>query len=110
MVKLYAPKIFSCENSVFVTEKNNLKNVKSSFDKAVEESNKLNVGANISAALQLYSLYKQATEGDLNSSLSEHPIDDIVKAKHEAWASLKGKSVAEAKTEFIRLVHSLKNQ
>ncbi|MCW3108906.1 MAG: acyl-CoA-binding protein [Segetibacter sp.] len=109
MVKLYPPKIFCCENSIFTTQKTNLKNVKSSFYKAVEESNLLHLTANTEVSLQLYSLYKQATQGDINFAPTNDPIDEIAKAKYEAWASLKGKSMAEAKSEYIKLVNSLKN-
>ncbi|HRF19624.1 MAG TPA: acyl-CoA-binding protein, partial [Chitinophagaceae bacterium] len=58
--------------------------------------------------LQLYALYKQSTEGDNNSEPPSNPFDFVGKAKYEAWAALKGKSLTEAMTEYIELVKKLK--
>jgi acyl-CoA-binding protein len=42
--------------------------------------------------LQLYSLYKQATEGDIAGDPPSNPFDFVAKAKYEAWAELSGKT------------------
>jgi acyl-CoA-binding protein len=59
--------------------------------------------------LQLYALYKQATEGD---AIDERPggFDFKAIAKHDAWADLRGKSRDEAMTEYVALVETLHQQ
>lgn len=56
--------------------------------------------------LQLYALYKQATEGDVSG---ERPggFDFKAIAKFDAWEDLKGKSKEQAMQEYIILVDSL---
>ena len=58
--------------------------------------------------LQLYSLYKQATEGDVNSEPPSNPFDFVNKAKHQAWSDLKGKTKEEAMQSYVSLVEKLK--
>ena len=59
--------------------------------------------------LQLYALYKQATEGDV---AGERPggFDFKAIAKFDAWAELKGKKQDEAKKDYISLVEKLHQQ
>jgi diazepam-binding inhibitor (GABA receptor modulating acyl-CoA-binding protein) len=59
--------------------------------------------------LQLYSLYKQATDGDVNTEPPSNPFDFVAKAKYNAWSALKGKSTADAMKEYVDLVKKLKN-
>jgi diazepam-binding inhibitor (GABA receptor modulating acyl-CoA-binding protein) len=56
--------------------------------------------------LKLYSLYKQATEGDNNE---DRPggFDFVAAAKYNSWFALKGKSKEEASLEYIDLVNQL---
>ncbi|OWY39519.1 acyl-CoA-binding protein [Xenophilus sp. AP218F] len=56
--------------------------------------------------LQLYALFKQATEGDASG---ERPgmMDFINRAKFDAWEKLKGKSADEAKQEYVDVVKRL---
>jgi acyl-CoA-binding protein len=82
--------------------------IKQQFDEAVSESKSLPERPSNDTLLQLYSLYKQATEGDVNSDPPANPFDFIAKAKYEAWTNLKGKSKTEAMTEYIALVKKLK--
>ena len=58
------------------------------------------------ALLQLYALYKQATEGDV---ATEKPgFSDLVgRAKWDAWNKLQGLSREEAMQQYIDLVTSL---
>jgi diazepam-binding inhibitor (GABA receptor modulator, acyl-CoA-binding protein) len=83
--------------------------VKSLFEKAVDDSKTLHEKPSNETLLQLYSLYKQATEGDVNVEPPSNPFDFVAKAKYEAWAALKGKSNAEAQHEYISLVNKLKS-
>lgn len=78
------------------------------FEKAVKDSESLSERPSNDTLLQLYALYKQATEGDNNKIAPENPFDFVKKAKHEAWLSLKGKSNDEAMKEYIQLVEKLK--
>ncbi|MEI9908916.1 MAG: acyl-CoA-binding protein [Bacteroidota bacterium] len=78
------------------------------FEQAVEESKSLSVRPSNDTLLQLYSLYKQATEGDVNTDPPSNPFDFVSKAKYEAWVNLKGKSKEEAMHDYTDLVDKLK--
>ena len=78
------------------------------FEKAVKDSESLSERPSNDTLLQLYALFKQATEGDNLREAPENPFDFVKKAKHEAWLSLKGKSNDEAMKEYIQLVEKLK--
>ena len=78
------------------------------FDQAVSDSKTLSDRPSQGTLLQLYSLYKQASEGDINVEPPANPFDFVAKAKYEAWQSLKGKSQDEAMWEYIDLVTKLK--
>jgi diazepam-binding inhibitor (GABA receptor modulator, acyl-CoA-binding protein) len=56
--------------------------------------------------LQLYGLYKQATEGDVTG---ERPgmFDFKGAAKYDAWASRKGLTTDEAMRAYVELVDKL---
>ncbi len=56
--------------------------------------------------LRLYSLYKQATEGDVKGT--RPGIFDLRgRAKYDSWSSLKGTSREQAEKEYIHLVADL---
>lgn len=78
------------------------------FDQAVSDSKTLSDRPSQGTLLQLYSLYKQASEGDINIDPPANPFDFVAKAKYEAWNSLKGKSRDQAMWEYIDLVTKLK--
>jgi diazepam-binding inhibitor (GABA receptor modulator, acyl-CoA-binding protein) len=78
------------------------------FEQAVEESKSLSERPSNETLLQLYSFYKQATEGDVNGE-APNMFDFVAKAKYEAWSALKGKPKEEAIQEYINLVQKLKN-
>lgn len=82
--------------------------MKDLFEKAVAESKTLSQKPDNDTLLTLYSLYKQATEGDLNIDLPSNPFDFVAKAKYSAWENLKGKTKEEAMKEYIALVSKLK--
>ena len=79
------------------------------FEKAVAESKNLTERPGNDNLLQLYSLYKQSTEGDVNIDPPLNPFDFVSKAKYEAWAGLKGKSKETAMQDYIELVGKLKS-
>lgn len=79
------------------------------FEQAVADSKTLSDRPSNDTLLQLYSLYKQATEGDINIDPPANPFDFVSKAKYEAWAGLKGKTKESAMQEYVQLVSKLKN-
>ena len=56
--------------------------------------------------LDLYSLYKQSTEGDVSGS-RPGMMDFKGVAKYNAWESKKGKTKEQAMQEYIDLVNKL---
>lgn len=82
--------------------------LKEQFEKAVTESKSLPEKPSNEVLLQLYSLYKQGSVGDVNTDPPSNPFDFVGKAKYEAWHSLKGKSTEDAMKEYIALVEKLK--
>lgn len=83
--------------------------LKALFDKAVDESKSLSEKPSNDTLLVLYSLYKQATEGDNTLDPPANPFDFVSKAKYEAWMGVKGKTQEQAMKEYIDLIHKLKN-
>lgn len=83
--------------------------LKSRFEQAVADSKNLTDRPSNDTLLQLYSYYKQATEGDINVDPPSNPFDFVSKAKFEAWAALKGKTKENAMEEYVELIEKLKN-
>lgn len=82
--------------------------LKEQFEKAVTDSKSLSEKPANEVLLQLYSLYKQSTEGDVSGDAPSNPFDFVNKAKYDAWLSLKGKPSAEAMQQYVDLVNKLK--
>ncbi|WP_179413284.1 acyl-CoA-binding protein [Mucilaginibacter sp. E4BP6] len=82
--------------------------LKENFDKAVVESKQISSRPDNETLLQLYSLYKQATEGDINSD-PPGMFDFVAKAKYDAWTKLKGTSADDAMHQYIAVVDGLKS-
>ena len=82
--------------------------LKEQFEKAAKDSKELPSKPDNETLLKLYSLYKQGTEGDVNTDPPSNPFDFVNKAKHEAWTSIKGKTKDEAMQEYVALVEQLK--
>ncbi len=82
--------------------------LKEQFEQAAIDSKNLPAKPSNETLLQLYSLYKQGSIGDINSDPPSNPFDFVAKAKYDAWASLKGKSMNEAMTLYVELVNKLK--
>jgi diazepam-binding inhibitor (GABA receptor modulator, acyl-CoA-binding protein) len=82
--------------------------IKQVFEEAVAESKSLSEKPSNETLLQLYSLYKQGKEGDVNIDPPANPFDFVNKAKYEAWSALKGMSQHDAMTNYIELVKKLK--
>jgi diazepam-binding inhibitor (GABA receptor modulator, acyl-CoA-binding protein) len=83
-------------------------NIQELFEQAVTRSKSLTEKPGNDILLQLYSLYKQATEGDVNIDPPANTFDFVGKAKFNAWESLKGKSKESAMQDYVDLVATLK--
>ena len=81
--------------------------MKELFEKAVEDSKGLREKPSNETLLILYSLYKQATEGDNTTDPPSNPFDFVSKAKYDAWAGVKGKTKEEAMKDYVDLVNKL---
>ena len=80
------------------------------FEKAVAESKQLTTRPDNDTLLRLYSLYKQATDGDAPADGPTNPFDFIGKAKYNAWSKLKGITADGAKQQYIDLAENLKSK
>lgn len=58
--------------------------------------------------LEMYALYKQATEGDVHGK-KPSLMDLVGKAKYKAWADLKGTNSEQAMQQYIDRVEELKS-
>lgn len=76
------------------------------FQEAVAASKSLPNQSNENL-LKLYSLYKQATEGDVNIEKPSNFFDIAGIAKFNAWEELKGLSKEGAMQQYIDFVHAL---
>lgn len=83
--------------------------VKVLFDQATAESQNLTERPSNETLLQLYGLYKQATEGDVNVDPPSNPFDFVSRAKYDAWASLKGTPRESAMKDYVVLINKLKS-
>jgi len=79
------------------------------FENAVKQSKELTRRPDNETLLQLYSLYKQATEGDIPDDAPAPAMFDFVnKAKQDAWKALKGTPKNVAMDQYIDTVDKLK--
>jgi acyl-CoA-binding protein len=83
--------------------------VKVLFDQAAAESQNLSERPSNETLLQLYGLYKQSTEGDVNVDPPSNPFDFVSRAKYDAWLNLRGKSKETAMKEYVELINKLKS-
>ena len=76
------------------------------FEKAVADSKNLTEKPSNDILLKIYSLFKQATEGDVQG---DRPggFDFKAIAKYNAWNNLRGKSKDECMSEYVALIDSL---
>ncbi|KAI9522072.1 hypothetical protein NQZ68_039895 [Dissostichus eleginoides] len=79
------------------------------FDAAAEAVKQLKVKPADEEMLQVYSLFKQASVGDVNTG-RPGMFDFTGKAKWDAWEKQKGKSKEDAMSEYVSLVDQLKEK
>lgn len=83
-----------------------MSDLKAKFEKAAADVKKLKEDPGNEAKLQLYALYKQGSEGDVQGRRPGF-TDMIGRAKYDAWAKVKGQSKDEAMKKYVALVKSL---
>jgi diazepam-binding inhibitor (GABA receptor modulating acyl-CoA-binding protein) len=79
--------------------------LKSQFEEAAARSRDLPSQPN-DVLLELYALYKQATDGDVTGS-RPGMFDMVGRAKFDAWSGLRGIPVDEAMRRYIDRVDAL---
>ncbi len=84
-----------------------MSNLKKKFEAAAADSKKLPERPSNDVLLQLYALYKQGSEGDVEGKRPGF-TDMVGRAKYDAWAAVKGTDVEDAMQQYIDLVKSLK--
>jgi diazepam-binding inhibitor (GABA receptor modulator, acyl-CoA-binding protein) len=81
--------------------------LKDQFEAAVAGSKSLPERPDNATLLQLYALYKQGSEGDVEGKRPGF-TDMVGRAKWDAWNEIKGTSTDEAMQQYIDLIESLK--
>jgi acyl-CoA-binding protein len=76
------------------------------FDDAVARVQRLPKKPGNDVLLELYGLYKQATEGDVTGK-RPGMLDIKGRAKFDAWMGRKGTSADDARTSYVKLVEKL---
>ena len=86
-----------------------MSDLKARFEQAVADSKQLSAKPDNNTLLQIYSLFKQASVGDVQG---DRPgmMDFVGRAKYDAWAGLKGKTADAAMQAYIDLIESLKKK
>ena len=84
-----------------------MSDLQTKFETAAAAVKKLDEDPGNDVKLQLYALYKQGAEGDVEGKRPGF-TDMVGRAKWDAWNELKGKSSDEAMQEYIDLIESLK--
>ncbi len=79
------------------------------FNEATVRSKELTKRPSNEELLDLYALFKQAAEGD-NKETRPGGFDFKAIAKHDAWASKKGKTKEQAMLEYVELMNNLYEQ
>jgi len=79
-----------------------------SFEAAQASAKKLKSKPDNESLLELYSYFKQATEGDASGS-RPGAFDFVARAKYDAWQARKGVKKDAAMRSYIKLVEHLQS-
>lgn len=77
------------------------------FRNAAEDSKNLKNRPDDDTMLEIYSYYKQATEGDVSGD-KPGAFNFVARAKYEAWEARKGMSRELAMKAYVKLIDHLK--
>ena len=83
-----------------------MSNLQATFEAAVADSKKLPEKPDNMTLLKIYSLYKQASEGDVEGKRPGF-TDMVGRAKWDAWNGFKGTANVDAMQQYIDLIESL---
>ena len=81
--------------------------MKNKFESAAADAQKLKKRPDDEDMLRLYSLYKQASVGDVQGD-RPGAFSFVDRAKYDAWARLKGTDSTKAMESYVKLVERLK--
>jgi acyl-CoA-binding protein len=79
------------------------------FEQAAKAAKSLPQRPDDQTLLQLYALFKQASEGDVHGSRPGF-FDFVGAAKYEAWEKLRGTATEDARSQYVELVRKLGGQ
>ncbi|MGB1249954.1 MAG: acyl-CoA-binding protein [Candidatus Promineifilaceae bacterium] len=85
-----------------------MSDLETQFQAAVTSSKTLTGRPSNEILLKLYSLYKQASVGDVQGS-RPGMFKPVARAKYDAWKNRQGTPTEVAKHDYIALVKQLKN-
>lgn len=85
-----------------------MSDLKQAFEAAQAAARKLPAKPDNETLLELYSYFKQATEGDVSGD-RPGAFDFVARAKYDAWAARKGMSKDVAMKGYVKLVEHLKD-
>ena len=83
-----------------------MSDLQTAFESAVAESKNLASRPDNQTLLKIYSLFKQATEGDVSGKRPGF-TDLIGRAKYDAWAAVQGTTADGAKQAYVDLITQL---
>jgi diazepam-binding inhibitor (GABA receptor modulator, acyl-CoA-binding protein) len=83
-----------------------MSDLKAQFEQAQKDVKTLTKRPGNEDLLALYSLFKQATEGDVKGS-RPGMLDMVGRAKYDAWAKLKGTQTEQAMKGYLSVVARL---
>ena len=81
--------------------------LRTQFEVAAQAAQNLPRRPDNETLLRIYALYKQSTAGDATGARPGF-TDFVGRAKHDAWAKLKGTGRDQAMRDYIALVESLR--
>jgi diazepam-binding inhibitor (GABA receptor modulator, acyl-CoA-binding protein) len=84
-----------------------MSDLKTQFETAAQEAQKLPKKPDNETLLRLYAYYKQATVGDVSGKRPGF-MDMVGQAKFDAWSKVKGTSKEAAMQAYVDLVNKLK--
>jgi len=82
--------------------------LKTQFESAAHEAQRLPKKPDNDTLLRLYALYKQATIGNATGKRPGF-TDPVGRAKFDAWEKIKGMTAEQAMQKYIELVNQLKS-
>ncbi|MCB0047287.1 MAG: acyl-CoA-binding protein [Caldilineaceae bacterium] len=86
-----------------------MSDLQSRFEAAAAAAQQLPSKPDNETLLQLYALYKQATQGDAGGKQPGR-FDLVGRAKYDAWNKLRGTSQDDARETYVSLVEELQGK